>query len=303
MTDPISSTTPDDITTAVQSSFDDCPDERLGQIMRSLTGHLHAFVKDVELTEEEWATAIELLTRTGHITDEKRQEFILWSDALGVSMLVDLLGHRAPPGATESTVLGPFYVPGAPRRAYGASIAERDGGTPVWMHGIVRSLDGTPLAGAELDVWQNGDSQLYAVQDAEVPDEHLRGRFLTRDDGSYGFVAVRPTAYPIPDDGPVGEMLAATGRHPWRPAHIHMIVRAPGHRSVTTHLFDAGSDYLDSDAVFAVKPSLLRTFTPRAADDPERPDGISGSWLALESDFALAPGEAGEPGHDPGRTA
>jgi hydroxyquinol 1,2-dioxygenase len=301
MTDPISSTTPDDITAAVRSSFDDCPDARLRQIMRSLTGHLHAFVQDVELTEAEWRTAIELLTRTGHITDETRQEFILWSDALGVSMLVDLLGHRLPAGATESTVLGPFYVPGAPRREYGASIAERDAGTPVWLHGIVRSLDGTPLAGAELDVWQNDENQLYAVQDAEAPDEHLRGRFRTREDGSYGFVAVRPTAYPIPYDGPVGAMLAATGRRPWRPAHIHMIVRAPGHRSVTTHLFDAASDHLDSDAVFAVKPSLLRTFTPRPADDPERPDGITGSWLSLESDFALVPGEAGEPG-DPGRT-
>ena len=269
--------------------------------MCSLTGHLHAFVKDVGLTEEEWGTAIELLTRTGHITDNKRQEFILWSDALGVSMLVDLLGHRVPAGATESTVLGPFYVPGAPRREFGASIAERDAGAPVWVHGIVRSLDGTPLAGAELDVWQNDDNQLYAVQDAEAPDEHLRGRFLTREDGSYGFVAVRPTAYPIPHDGPVGEMLAATGRQPWRPAHVHMIVRAPGHLSLTTHLFDAGSDYLDSDAVFAVKPSLLRAFTPRAADDPERPDGITGSWLSLESDFVLVPGEVGE-SRDPGRT-
>jgi hydroxyquinol 1,2-dioxygenase len=302
MSERISSTTPDDITAAVQASFDDCPDERLGQIMRSLTGHLHAFVKDVELTEAEWHTAIELLTRSGDITDETRQEFVLWSDALGVSMLVDRLGHRLPAGATESTVLGPFYVPGAPRREYGASIAERDAGTPVWMHGIVRSLDGTPLAGAELDVWQNDENQRYAVQDEEAPDEHLRGRFLTRGDGSYGFVAVRPTAYPIPHDGPVGEMLAATGRRPWRPAHIHLILRAPGHRSLTTHLFDAASDHLESDAVFAVKPSLLRTFTPRRADDPERPDGITGSWLSLESDFVLAPGEAGEPG-DSGRTA
>jgi catechol 1,2-dioxygenase len=302
MTDRIAATIPDDITAAVQASFDDCPDERLRQVMRSLTSHLHAFVKDVELTEAEWGAAIELLTRSGHITDEKRQEFILWSDALGVSMLVDLLGHRPAAGATESTVLGPFYVPGAPLRDYGASIAERDAGTPVWMHGTVRSIDGWALAGAELDVWQNGDDQLYAVQDPQAPDEHLRGRFLTRDDGSYGFVAVRPTAYPIPHDGPVGEMLAGTGRHPWRPAHIHMIVRAPGHRSVTTHLFDAESDYLDSDAVFAVKPSLLRVFTPRAADDPDRPDCFAGPWLSLESDFVLVPGDAGEP-VDPGRTA
>ena len=163
------------------------------------------------------------------------------------------------------------------------------------------SVEGGPIPGAELDVWQNGDDRLYAVQRPEAPEDHLRGRYRTRDDGSYAFVAVRPVAYPIPDDGPVGRMLAATGRHPWRPAHIHMIVRAPGHRPVTTHIFDAASEYLDSDAVFAVKRSLVRPFVERAADDPERPPGIDGDWVSLELDLVLAPGE-GEP-VDPGRTA
>src|SRR3954470_20544100 len=258
MTTSASRTTPDDITASAVASFDACPDPRLRELMQAFVGHLHAFATDVRLTEDEWLRMIGVLTQTGHITDEHRQEFILWSDALGLSMLVDALANVRPPGATESTVLGPFYVPGAPGREYGESSAAEPAGAPTWVHGHVRDLDGTPLAGAELDVWQNGDDRLYAVQKPEGPEDHLRGRLRTRDDGSYAFLAVRPVPYPIPDDGPVGRMLAATGRHPWRPAHIHMIVRAEGFRRVTTHVFDAASEYLDSDAVFAVKPSLLR---------------------------------------------
>ena len=180
---------------------------------------------------------------------------------------------------------------------------ELPAGEPAWVHGRVLSIDGTPLAGAEVDVWQNGDNELYAVQDPEAPEGHLRGRFTTRDDGSYGFLAVRPTPYPIPYDGPVGQMLRATGRHPYRPAHIHMIVRAPGHGSLTTHIFDCESAYIDSDAVFAVKPSLLRDFVARKARDPECPSGVEGPWWSLESDFVLVPAdEANEP-VDAGRTA
>jgi len=296
-------TSPDDITEAVIASFDGGQSERLRTIMQALVSHLHAFVTEVGLTEDEWRAAIGLLTATGHVTDDKRQEWILWSDTLGISMLVDALGHVVPEPATESTVLGPFYVPGSPDRAYRAHIDEIPAGEAAWVHGRVLSLDGTPLSGAELDVWQNGDNQLYAVQDADAPENHLRGRFKAREDGTYGFVAVRPTPYPIPDDGPVGQMLSATGRHPWRPAHIHMIVRAPGHRSVTTHLFDRHSDYLDSDAVFAVKPSLLREFVARAADDPEEPEGIEARWWSLESDFVLVPSAHADEPVDPGRTA
>jgi protocatechuate 3,4-dioxygenase beta subunit len=299
----MSQTTPQDITARAVASFAECPDPRLREIMQALVGHLHAFVAETELTFEEWQRAIGVLTATGHITDERRQEWILWSDALGLSMLVDALGHRHPPPATESTVLGPFYVAGSPLREYGARIDEMEAGDQTWIHGTVRSLDGTPIAGAELDVWQNGDNELYAVQDPEAPEDHLRGRFLTREDGTYGFIAVRPTAYPIPYDGPVGRMLEATGRHPWRPAHIHMIVRAPGHVPVATHVFDRSSQYIDSDAVFAVKDSLLRDFVARDADDPAKPEGMDpGPWLSLESDFVLAPGDAAEP-VDPGRTA
>lgn len=295
-------TSPDDITNAVVASFSQCPDPRLQQIMRSLVGHLHAFVNEVQLTHEEWMQAIRVLSQTGHITDATRQEWILWSDTLGISMLVDALEHRHPGGVTESTVLGPFYVPNSPTRQYGAHLDEISAGDHMWVHGRVLSEEGTALAGAELDVWQNGDNKLYAVQDAEAPETHLRGRFHTRPDGTYGFVAVRPTPYPIPDDGPVGTMLTATGRHPWRPAHLHVIVRASGHQTLTTHLFDADSPYLDSDAVFAVKPSLLRSITRHNPDDQSRRLGLHDPYWCLESDFVLAHGTSNEPA-DPGRTA
>jgi catechol 1,2-dioxygenase len=218
--------------------------------------------------------------------------------------LVDALAHELPAGATESTVLGPFYVPDSQRREYGESmVAEAGAGVPAWVYGRVLDLNGEPIAGAELDVWQNGADMLYAVQRPEAPEDHLRGRYLTPADGTYAFVAVRPVPYPIPDDGPVGHMLAATRRHPWRPAHIHMIVRAPGFRTVTTHIFDATSEYLESDTVFAVKPSLLREFKLRRADDPDRPAGIDSDWVSLENDIVLVVGEDHVDVVDPGRTA
>ena len=284
-----SRTTPPDITTAVVASFEGCTDGRVRELMQSLVGHLHAFATEVGLSQDEWEAAIRILTATGHITDDRRQEFILWSDALGVSMLVDALAHALPAGATESTVLGPFYVPGSPVRDYGANIAEEAAGVPAWVYGRVLDIGGAPVVGAELDVWQNGDNRLYAVQDPEAPEDHLRGRFFSRQDGSYAFLAVRPVPYTIPHDGPVGNMLAATGRHPWRPAHIHLIVRASGYKTLTTHIFDEKSQFLDSDAVFAVKPSLVRQFLPRSADDPDRPDGVSGEWVSVENDIVLVP--------------
>ena len=297
-------TTPAEITAAAVASFDSCADPRVRELMQALVRHLHGFAAEVGLTEDEWGEMIAVLTATGDITDERRQEFILWSDALGLSMLVDAQAHELPAGATESTVLGPFYVPGSPLRSYGESmVVESGAGVPALVYGRVLSVGGEPIAGAEVDVWQNGADMLYAVQRPEAEEDHLRGRYLTRPDGTYAFVAVRPVPYPIPDDGPVGRMLSATGRHPWRPAHIHMIVRAPGYKTVTTHVFDATSEYLDSDTVFAVKPSLLRTFVERSADDPERPAGVDGEWVSLENDIVLAPGEAGGAVVDPGRTA
>ena len=282
-------TTPEQITASVLSSFDDCRDPRLRQLLQALVRHSHALVQEAGLTPDEWQRAIEILTASGHITDDRRQEWVLWSDALGLSMLVDALDHQLPPGATESTVLGPFYVPGSPLRDNGASIAEHAAGVPTLVRGRVLDLTGAAITGAELDVWQNGDDRLYAVQRPEAPEDHLRGRFRTRDDGSYAFVAVRPVPYPIPDDGPVGAMLAASGRHPWRPAHIHMIVRAPGFQTLTTHVFDRASEYLESDAVFAVKPSLVREFVRHDAADPEAPPGTTGEWFSVDNDLVLAP--------------
>jgi len=279
--------TPNQIVDQVVASFDGAP-PRLREVMSAFVRHLHAFAIEVGLTEDEWRDAVASLTATGHVTDEHRQEFILWSDVLGLSMLVDALAHDLPEGATESTVLGPFFVANSPLREYGANIAEQVAGDPTWVHGRVLSIGGEPIAGAELDVWQNGDNRLYAVQDRGAPEHHLRGRFLTRDDGSYAFLAVRPVPYPIPDDGPVGRMLASSGRHPWRPAHIHIVVRASGYRTLTTHVFDSSSEYLDSDAVFAVKPSLLRIFVPRSGDDPEKPPGVTGPWYSVENDLVLA---------------
>ena len=208
-------------------------------------------------------------------------------------MLVDALANRDPAGrATESTVQGPFYVPGSPLRSYGERLDETPAGEPLWVHGTVRSLDGRPLAGAELDVWQNGDNELYAVQDADAPENHLRGRFLTRDDGSYAFLTVRPTPYPIPHDGPVGHMLSATGRHPWRPAHIHVIVRAAGHRPVTTHVFDRGEQaHRRRRRVRGQALAAAGSGRPpgRRSGAPPGLAGVTAPWWSLASDFRPGP--------------
>jgi hydroxyquinol 1,2-dioxygenase len=278
-----------DITAGVVERFAACEDPRLRELSQSLVRHLHGFAVDVSLTQGEWEAAIGILTATGRITDDRRQEFVLWSDALGLSMLVDAIANPLAEGATESTVLGPFYVPGAPLRGYGDSIALEPAGVPAFVHGRVLDLTGSPIARAELDVWQNGENELYAVQDVDAEEDHLRGRFHTRDDGTYAFLGVRPAPYAIPHDGPVGRMLAATGRHPWRPAHIHLIVRAEGYAPVTTHIFDRASRYLDSDAVFAVKPTLLRDFLEREPGDPARPAAVDGPWCSVENDIVLAP--------------
>lgn len=250
--------TPAEHLAQVQASFDRAPDARLAQIMRAAVAHLHAFVEEVGLTRDEWFAGIDFLTRAGQACTDERQELILLSDTLGVSMLVEMLSHGAAPGTTEPTVFGPFHVEGAPERPLGASIVDADvGGEPLRVHGTVRSLDGTPLPGARLDVWQTAPNGLYDVQDGGQPAMNLRGLFTAADDGGYEFRTVRPVAYPIPGDGPVGEMLRATGRHTWRPAHIHFVVDAPGHERVITHVFDRASEHLDSDAVFGVRDSLV----------------------------------------------
>lgn len=251
-------TTPAEHLAQVQASFDKSPDARLAEIVKAAVAHLFAFVEQVGLTREEWMAGIEFLTRVGHMCDDRRQEYILLSDTLGVSMLVEMVSQAAAPGTTEPTVFGPFHVDGAPERAFANSIVDTDlGGEPLTVRGAVRTLDGEPLAGARLDVWQAAPNGLYDVQDTGQEPMNLRGLFTARDDGTYEFRTVRPVAYPIPGDGPVGEMLRATGRSRWRPAHIHFVVSAPGHKQVITHVFDRASEHLEADAVFGVRDSLV----------------------------------------------
>lgn len=238
-------------------------DARLARVMASLVSHLHAFVKDVALTQDEWSQAIDFLTRTGKICDENRQEYILLSDVLGVSMLVDAINNRRPQGATENTVLGPFHVDGVPEYPMGASITKDGGRETCQFEGTVTDLDGTPLEGVRIDVWSDNEDGFYDVQQPGVqPAHNNRGVFVTGKDGRYWFQGIRPVSYPIPDDGPVGQLLAQLGRHPYRPAHMHFIISRAGFETVITHTFVAGDAYLDSDAVFGVKQSLIATFVP-----------------------------------------
>ena len=254
-------------TGAVTASFAGAADPRLREILDSLVRHVHGFVREVEPTFAEWERAMEFLAVTGRMCDGRRQEFILLSDVLGVTMLVDAINHRKASEATESTVLGPFHQVESPRRELGDTIDLVATGEPCVVTGRVASLDGTPLAGALVDVWQADDHGFYDVQQPGTqPEGNGRGLFTCDADGRFWFRTVTPSPYPIPTDGPVGALLGATGRHPYRPAHIHLIAAADGHLPVTTHLFVAGSPYLDSDAVFAVKQSLIRDFT--VVDDP-----------------------------------
>jgi protocatechuate 3,4-dioxygenase beta subunit len=282
-------TTGDDITAEVLRRVEATDDPRLRQIMLSLIRHLHAFVKDVELTESEWFQGIQFLTEAGHTCTDKRQEFILLSDTLGVSMVVDLINHRKPAGATESTILGPFHRHGAPELPAGGNIAPLDqSGMPTCVSGRVLDLDGGPIAGALLDVWQTDSGGLYDSQHAETDELHMRGQFRTDRDGRYLLWTSRPLHYQIPSDGPVGRMLRATNRHPWRPAHIHFVVSAEGYESVTTHIFDSIDEYLDSDTVFAVKDSLICTFDCHDTRDSDaRRLGIEPPFCTARFDFVL----------------
>jgi len=286
-------TTEDDITAEVLRRFDGTEDPRLKQIMQSLVKHIHAFLKDVQLQESEWWKGIEFLTKTGQMCDDRRQEFILLSDTLGISMVTDLISNRKPAGATESTVFGPFHRAGAPEREYGDSIVGPDrNGTITYMSGRVMDLHGRPIVGAELDVWQAAADGLYDVQDPSLQQMNMRGKFKTDQDGRYLVVTTRPVAYQIPSDGPVGQMLQATNRHPWRPAHVHFVVSAPGYSPVTTHVFDSIDKYLDGDAVFGVKNSLIAEFTEhKTNDEAARKFGAEPPFCTCEFDFVLAPAQ------------
>jgi hydroxyquinol 1,2-dioxygenase len=279
----------DDLTQAVLASFDGARGERFKTVAQSLVRHLHAFITEVELSEDEWRQGIDFLTRVGHITDERRQEFILLSDVLGASMLVIGINHRAPGSATESTVFGPFFVEGSPAFENGDDLAAGAPGEPCLIEGRALSTDGTPLSGARIEVWQADEDGLYDVQRSELTQPQGRGHLHATEDGRFWFWTVKPQPYPIPDDGPVGELLAAGGRSPMRPAHVHFMITAPGHRPVVTHLFVDGERQLDSDAVFGVKASLITAFERH---DPGRaPDGreLATPYWTAGYDFVLAP--------------
>jgi catechol 1,2-dioxygenase len=258
--------TENDLTEEVVERLAGTPDPRLREVMSALVRLLHAFTKEVRLTDQEWLAGIRFLTEVGQLSDDRRQEVILLSDTLGLSSLVDIVNHSVDAGtdslATEPTILGPFYVPGSPERDHGASMVEYDdGGEPAVLRGAVRSEVGEPIVGAALDVWQNAATGFYAVQQPdEQPPTNLRGLYHSDGSGRFEIRTVRPVPYPIPDDGPVGRMLAATARHPWRAAHIHAMVSADGYETLTTHVFDRDSDYLDTDTVFGVKESLIEDF-------------------------------------------
>ncbi|MEM1283749.1 MAG: intradiol ring-cleavage dioxygenase [Pseudomonadota bacterium] len=236
---------------------------RLAEVMASLVKHLHAFAKDIDLKQSEWDYAIDFLTRTGHMCDENRQEFILLSDTLGFSMLVDAINHRRPSGATENTVLGPFHVADAPRYPMGQNISLDGVGESCFFSGRVIDRNGNPIEGATIDVWSDNANGYYDVQQPDIqPRFNNRGIFTTGPDGHYSFRGIRPVSYPIPHDGPVGEMLTALGRHPNRPAHMHFMVTAPGYEKIITHTFVDDDEWLTSDAVFGVKASLIAAVEP-----------------------------------------
>ncbi len=279
--------TENNLTDAVLARLDGASNPRFKQIMSALICHLHDFVRDVELTEAEWFEAIEFLTATGKKCDDKRQEFILLSDTLGVSMLVDAINHRKPGGATESTVFGPFYVNGSANMPKWSNIAEGVAGEPTFMFGHVKTIDAKPIPGAQLDLWQTDGEGFYDVQLSDFMGMRARGKIITDAEGRYGFRSVKPVSYPIPTDGPVGNMLNRMGRHPYRPAHIHAIVSAAGFESVTTHVFVKGDPYLQSDAVFGVKNSLLGEFVKREGNAPDGTKLREPFW-EVQYDFVLA---------------
>ncbi|MDE0390059.1 MAG: 6-chlorohydroxyquinol-1,2-dioxygenase [Rhodospirillales bacterium] len=266
----------DEITQAAIERLQEGGAGRMQEMMISLTRHLHGFIRDVEPTEEEWMAAIRFLTATGKKCDDQRQEFILLSDTLGATMLVDAINHRKPGGATESSVLGPFYREGAPDYENGADLAEGEtGGESVLVSGRVVDLEGGPIAGAVLDIWQTAPDAIYAAQDPSGSSYNLCGRITTEDDGRYWFRTRKPVSYTVPGDGPVGAMLEAAGRHNWRPAHIHFMLSAPGYETLVTQLFTDDDPYLDTDAVFGVKDSLIVHYEP--GDD----------GLRLDHDFVM----------------
>ena len=274
------------LTDIARERWNNIPDPRLRAIMTALVKHVHAFVRDIEPTEAEWATAIDWLTRTGKMSSGKRQEFILFSDVLGVSMLVDAINHRLATGATPTTVTGPFHIHGSPEFADGANMAEGAPGVPCFVSGFVRDLDGRPIEGAALDVWQTDGEGLYEAQ-RNVEQPWLRGVYHTKADGSFLIRTVTPIGYTIPMDGTVGELMQRTDISHYRPAHIHFLVEAPGYHRIITHLFQRGDQYLDVDVVYGVKQQLIVDFNKKPAGTTPTGERIDTAFYEVNYNFVL----------------
>ena len=264
-------------------------DPRLAELMSALVRHLHDFAREVRLTEPEWMAAVQWLTRTGQISDDKRLEFILASDVLGLSMLVVQMNHRFDPRATPATVLGPFHIEGSPQLGYGEDMSQGVSGTPLYLHGTVRDVDGNPVPGAVLDVWQADTEGVYEAQLPDGDEARLRAKYTAREDGSYCVRTIAPLGYTIPMDGPVGELIAQTEISHFRPAHVHFLLNVPGYQPLITHLFQEGAQYLDSDVVFGTKEELVVRFEPR--EPGATPDGrtCGEPWTEARYDFVLQP--------------
>jgi catechol 1,2-dioxygenase len=275
------------LTQNVLDTFADCTDPRLKQIMTALVTHLHAFASEVELTGDEWRRGIEFLTATGKMCNGIRQEFILLSDTLGLSIMIDAINHGRGGVTTESSLLGPFYREGAKEEEFGANIARTEG-EPTLIHGRLVDEGGAPVAGALIEVWETANNGMYEGQDPDQPESNLRGKFRSGPNGEYAFRTIKPTSYPIPTDGPVGQMLMATGRHPMRPAHIHFLIVAPGYETLTTALYSEGDPYVHSDAVFGSKPSLVIDYVPNHDAAAAKEWALPSPFFEVQRDFVLS---------------
>jgi hydroxyquinol 1,2-dioxygenase len=279
--------TEDNITDLAAERWATATDPRLAELMTALIRHLHDFAREVRLTEAEWMAAIRWLTATGQISDDKREEFILASDVLGLSMLVVQMNHRLDAKATPATVLGPFHIEGSPEFGFGGDMSDGVPGTPLVLHGTVRDLAGNPVGGAVLDVWQADTEGAYESQVPDIDEARLRAKYTTREDGSYCIRTIAPKGYTIPMDGPVGELIGQTEISHFRPAHVHFLINVPGYEPLITHLFQEGAEYLDSDVVFGTKEELVVAFEQREAGPTPDGGAIDGPWLSAEYDFVL----------------
>ncbi|MEV4050640.1 dioxygenase [Amycolatopsis sp. NPDC049688] len=281
--------TEDNITELAAQRWASAHDPRTAEVMAALVRHLHAFAREVRLSETEWMAAVRWLTETGQISDEKREEFILASDVLGLSMLVVQMNHAFDAKATPATVLGPFHIEGSPEKEFGGDMSDGLPGTPLYLTGSVRDLDGSPVTGAVLDVWQADEEGAYESQIPDVDEARLRAKYTTRADGSYCLRTIAPKGYSIPMDGPVGALIRGTDISHFRPAHVHFLINAAGYEPLITHLFQEGAQYLDSDVVFGTKQELVVAFEPR--EPGPTPDGGESAepWLEARYDFVLQP--------------